>query len=57
MSRENTTKLLIETIDNAIEQAENLQRPLIVRILMMARLESERPEETEIVEHCNGGHP
>jgi hypothetical protein len=57
MSRENTTKLLIETIDNAIEQAENLQRRLVIRILMMARLEAERPEETEIAEWRNDGHP
>lgn len=57
MSRENTTKLLVETIDNAIEQAQNLQHPLIVRILMMARLEADRPEEAAMTNRGHDGRP
>jgi hypothetical protein len=39
MSGENRTKQLVETIDTAIEQAENLELGFVVGILMMARLE------------------
>ena len=40
MLQENTTRVLVEKIDDAIEQAENLGLGFVVDILMMARLEA-----------------
>jgi hypothetical protein len=39
MFRENMARALVETIDDAIEQAEDLGLPFVAGILMMARLE------------------
>jgi DhnA family fructose-bisphosphate aldolase class Ia len=38
MLRENRTRILVEAIDDAIEQAEDLGLPFVAGILMMARL-------------------
>jgi len=38
--RENRTRVLVEKIDAAIEQAENLGLAFVAGILMMARLEA-----------------
>jgi hypothetical protein len=46
MFRENKTRALVEKIDDAIEQAENLGLAFVAGILMMARLEA---VQTEIV--------
>lgn len=46
MFRENRTRALIEKIDDAIEQAEDLGLAFVAGILMMARLEA---VQTEIV--------
>ena len=40
MFRENGTRVLVEKIDDAIEQAENFGLTLVAGILMMARLEA-----------------
>ena len=40
MLREGRNRPLVETIDNAIEQAEDLGLTFIASILMMARLEA-----------------
>jgi hypothetical protein len=40
MSRQNKTRVLVEKIDDAIEQAEDLGLTFVARILMMARLET-----------------
>jgi hypothetical protein len=40
MIREKTTRILIEKIDDAIEQAEGLGLSFVAGILMMARLEA-----------------
>lgn len=39
-SRENRTRALVEKIDDAIEQAEDLGLAFVAGILMMARLEA-----------------
>ena len=39
-SRENSTRALVEEIDDAIEQAEDLGLAFVAGILMMARLET-----------------
>jgi hypothetical protein len=46
MFRENRARALVETIDDAIEQAEDLGLPFVAGILMMARLEA---VQTEVV--------
>ena len=46
MFRENRARALVETIDDAIEQAEDLGLPFVAGILMMARLET---VQTEVV--------
>jgi hypothetical protein len=46
MLRENRTRVLVEAIDDAIEQAEDLGLPFVAGILMMARLET---VQTEVV--------
>ena len=40
MMREKTTRFLVEKIDDAIEQAEDLGLTFVAGILMMARLEA-----------------
>jgi hypothetical protein len=40
MLRDHKARVLIEKIDNAIEQAENLGLSFVAGILMMARLET-----------------
>jgi hypothetical protein len=44
MFRENRTRALIEKIDDAIEQAEDLGLAFVAGILMMARLEAVQME-------------
>jgi zinc transporter ZupT len=44
MFRENRARALVETIDDAIEQAEDLGLPFVAGILMMARLEAVQTE-------------
>jgi hypothetical protein len=46
MFRENRARALIEKIDDAIEQAEDLGLAFVAGILMMARLEA---VQTEVV--------
>jgi hypothetical protein len=48
MFRESTARQLVEKIDDAIEQAENLGLSFVVGILMMARLEAVETEQLEI---------
>jgi len=40
MLREKTTRVLVEKIDDAIEQAEDLGLTFVAGILLMARLEA-----------------
>ena len=40
MIRQKTTRILVEKIDDAIEQAEDLGLTFVAGILMMARLEA-----------------
>jgi hypothetical protein len=40
MLREKTTRVLVEKIDDAIEQAEDMGLAFVAGILMMARLET-----------------
>ncbi len=47
MLRENNARVLIERIDDAIEQAENLGLSFVVGILMMARLEAVQAGQIE----------
>ena len=42
MLRQNRTRQLVEAIDNAIEEAEDLGLTFITSILMMARLEADQ---------------
>jgi hypothetical protein len=42
MIREGRNRPLVEAIDNAIEQAEDLDLTFIASILMMARLEADQ---------------
>ena len=51
MSRQNETGVLVEKIDDAIEQAEDLGLTFVAGILMMARLEA---MQTDLVT-CAGG--
>ncbi len=52
MFRENRTRALIEKIDDAIEQAEDLGLAFVAGILMMARLEA---VQTEVVTFAGRG--
>jgi hypothetical protein len=49
MLRDNTTRLLVEKIDDAIEQAEDLGLTFVAGILMMARLEAVQTEQLAAV--------
>jgi hypothetical protein len=48
MFRENTTRVLVEKIDDAIEQAEDLDLTFLAGILMMARLEAAQTEQLAV---------
>ena len=52
MFRAKETRGLVEKIDDAIEQAENLGLTFVAGILMMARLEA---VQTEIVSYAGRG--
>jgi hypothetical protein len=49
MFRENKTRVLVEKIDDAIEQAEGLGLAFVAGILMMARLEALQNDQLEFV--------
>lgn len=53
MVRESRTRVLVEKIDDAIEQAEDLGLSLVVGILMMARLESVQTEQVAALGRAN----
>ena len=53
MLREPKARVLIEKIDDAIEQAEDLGLTFVAGILMMARLETVQTEELGIVNREN----
>jgi len=53
MVRENRTRVLLEKIDDAIEQAEDLGLPLVVSILMMARLQAGQLNQLRVVGRGN----
>ena len=45
MFREKRTRVLVEKIDDAIEQAENLGLTFVAGLLMMARLEAVQTDQ------------
>jgi hypothetical protein len=49
MFRENKTRVLVEKIDDAIEQAEDLGLAFVAGILMMARLEAVQTDQLTVV--------
>ena len=49
MFREDKTRVLVEKIDDAIEQAEDLGLAFVAGILMMARLEAVQTKQLAIV--------
>jgi hypothetical protein len=49
MFRDKKTRVLVEKIDDAIEQAEDLGLAFIAGILMMARLEAVQSEQLAAV--------
>ena len=53
MFREHGARALIETIDDAIEQAEDLGLTFVAGILMMARLETVQTEQSAILDREN----
>jgi len=53
MFGEKTTRVLVEKIDDAIEQAENLGLTFVAGILMMARLEAVQSEHLSAVSREN----
>jgi hypothetical protein len=55
--RENTTRALVETIDDAIEQAEDLGLAFVAGILMMARLEAVQAEIVTLAGREGDGNP
>jgi hypothetical protein len=56
MFRENRARALVETIDDAIEQAEDLGLPFVAGILMMARLEAVQTEVATFAMRRSGQH-
>ena len=56
MLRENKNRPLVEAIDNAIEEAEDLGLTFIASILMMARLEADQPIVMTRVRRRNDEH-
>jgi hypothetical protein len=53
MVRDNRTRVLVEKIDDAIEQAEDLGLSFVVGILMMARLEAVQTERLAVLGRGN----
>ncbi len=53
MMRDNKTRVLVEKIDDAIEQAEDLGLSFVVGILMMARLETVQRAQLKVVGRGN----
>ena len=53
MLRDPKARVLIEKIDDAIEQAEDLGLTFVAGILMMARLETVQTEQLAIVSREN----
>jgi hypothetical protein len=49
MFRDKKTRVLVEKIDDAIEQAEDLGLTFVAGILMMARLEAVQSEQPTVV--------
>jgi hypothetical protein len=49
MLREKETRVLVEKIDDAIEQAEDLGLAFVAGILMMARLEAVQSKQLAVV--------
>ena len=49
MLRDNSTRVLVEKIDDAIEQAEDLGLTFVAGILMMARLEAVQTGQLAVV--------
>jgi hypothetical protein len=49
MFHEKKTRVLVEKIDDAIEQAEDLGLAFVAGILMMARLEAVQTEQLAVV--------
>jgi len=49
MFREKKTRVLVEKIDDAIEQAEDLGLTFVAGILMMARLEAVQSDKPAVV--------
>ena len=49
MFQEKKTRVLVEKIDDAIEQAEDLGLAFVAGILMMARLEAVQTEQLTVV--------
>ena len=48
MFQEKKTRVLVEKIDDAIEQAEDLDLAFVAGILMMARLEAVQTEQLPV---------
>jgi hypothetical protein len=55
--RENTSRALVEAIDDAIERAEDLGLTFVTGILMMARLETVQTAIMTLEERGSGQHP
>jgi hypothetical protein len=53
MFRENKTRVLVEKIDDAIEQAEDLGLAFVAGILMMARLEAVQTDQLTVASGAN----
>lgn len=53
MFRAKETRVLVEKIDDAIEQAEDLGLAFVAGILMMARLEAVQTEQLPVVSREN----
>ena len=49
MVPDNQTRVLVEAIDEAIEQAEDLGLTFVAGILMMARLETVQTEQQVVI--------
>jgi hypothetical protein len=49
MLRDHKARVLIETIDDAIEQAEDLGLTFVAGILMMARLETVQTKQLRVI--------
>ena len=54
--RESRNRPLVEAIDTAIEQAENLGLTFVASILMMARLEADQSIVMSLVRRGNDEH-